>query len=91
MIFSEQPSELEKDDFLHFSSDMTYTSISEGEYGKGNWTLNVNEKKISLTSPGEEGALTFIINKLTTNKLILIIDDPTDEEAKKLKMIFESK
>jgi len=70
---------------------MTYTSISEGELAEGDWTLNVEEKKISLTNPEEEGALTFIINELTTDKLILLIDDPTDKDAKNLKIIFESK
>lgn len=90
LIFSENPSEKEKDDFLHFSSDMTYTSISEREFDEGEWTLDVEHNKIHLTAYDEEGVLTFLIDKITSNQLVLIIDDPTDVEAKNLKIIFES-
>jgi len=91
LIFSEEPSEKEKNDFLHFSSDMTYTSISEGVFEKGEWTLDKEQKKMHLNAMEKDGVLTFFIDKLSSNQLVLIIDDPTDKEAKNLKIIFKNK
>lgn len=89
-IFSEAPSDVEKNDFIHLKSDMTFDSVSEGELESGQWRLAVEKKRIYLSRKGEEGELVFIINELSSNQLVLIIDDPSDEGAKNLKIYFKS-
>ena len=86
--FSEDPADNERNDYIEFRNDGTFASISEGEFSKGNWTLNQDEKRISMTD-GTSGALVFIIEKLTRNKLVLIIDDPSDEDAQYLEIHFK--
>lgn len=88
--YSESPSEKEKKDYIQLSSNMTFTSISEGKYEKGNWKLNASKKRILLSSKNEKGYLTFIVDELTSNKLILVIDDPSDEDAQYLKIHFKN-
>ena len=88
--FTENPSEKEKNDYIHLSSNMTFSSISEGEYEKGSWKLNASKKRIFLSKKNEKGHLTFIVNELTKNKLVLVIDDPSDEDAQYLKIHFKN-
>jgi hypothetical protein len=90
LTFAENPSEKEKKDYIHLSSNKTFTSISEGKYEKGNWKLNANKKRILLSKKNEKGNLTFIVDELTNNKLVLIIDDFSDEDAQYLKIHFKN-
>ncbi|MFK7905112.1 MAG: hypothetical protein AB8B69_08305 [Chitinophagales bacterium] len=89
-IFSENPSEKEKNDYLHLKSDMTFDDVSEGEKDSGQWRLNIPEKRIYLSKNGEEGELVLIIDGLFENQLILIIEDPSDEDADNFKIHFKS-
>lgn len=88
-FFSEAPAANEKNDYIHLKSDLTFDSISEGEFESGNWRLDANKKRIYLSNKSEEGELVFIIDKLKSNKLVLIIDDPSDSDAQYLKIHFK--
>ncbi|MFT6335326.1 MAG: hypothetical protein ACI86M_001455 [Saprospiraceae bacterium] len=88
-FFSEDPAQNEKDDYINLKSDLTFESISEGEFGVGSWRLNGKKKRIYLSKENEEGEIVFIIDKLRTKKLILIIDDPSDSDAQYLKIHFK--
>ena len=46
-------------------------------------------KRIYLSNKNEEGELVFIINQLKENRLVLIIDDPSDSDAQYLKIHFK--
>lgn len=89
LIFSEDPSDKEKGDYIHLNKDMTFSSISEGVYDKGQWSINADQDKLILTSNNEEGQLLLIIDELSNSKLVLKLDDPTDADAKRLKIIFK--
>lgn len=88
-FFSEAPAENEKNDYIHLKSDLTFDSISEGEIEAGSWRLDAIKKRIHLSKNNEEGEIVFIIDKLKTKKLVLIIDDPSDSDAKHLKIHFK--
>ena len=86
--FTEEPSQKEKDDYIHLSSNMTFTSISEGVFEKGSWILKGN--RIILSNNNEKDSLTFIVEDLTKKELVLIIDDPSDPDAKYLNIRFKN-
>lgn len=86
--FTEEPSQKEKNDYIHLSSNMTFTSISEGVFEKGTWTLK--GKRIILSKNKEKESLTFIVEELTNKELVLIIDDPSDPDAKYLNIHFKN-
>lgn len=89
-FFEEAPEEKEKNDYIHLKSDMTFSSISEGAFEIGTWRLDVKKKRIYLSEKGAEGELVFIINNLSSQKLVLIIDDPADSDAQYLKIHFKN-
>lgn len=86
--FTEDPSQKEKNDYIHLSSNMNFTSISEGIFEKGTWTLKGN--RIILSKNNEKDSLTLIVKALTNNELTLIIDDPSDADTKYLNIHFKN-
>lgn len=89
LLFSEAPSEQEQDDYIHLKSDLTFESVSEGIKESGNWRLDAAKERIYLTQNGDSQALVFIVDNLSTKKLVLIIDDTSDADAKHLKIYFK--
>lgn len=89
-IFSEKPAENERDDFIHLKSDMTFDSVSEGIREDGKWRLNASRKRIYLSKEGKAEEFVFIVESLSSDELILIIDDPSDGDAKNLKIYFKN-
>lgn len=89
LIFSEDPAENERGDYIHLKLDMTFESVSEGVKEHGNWRLDVQKKRIYLSKIGDSEELVFIVKKLSKKDLVLIIDDPSDEDAKNLKIYFK--
>lgn len=85
--YTETPSKKERNDFIELKSDMTYSCISEGVFGGGIWKLDVKTKRISLMEGDEE--MRFFIDDLSDNQLTLILDDPSEKEAKNLKIVFK--
>ena len=81
--------EEEKKDYTIFKSDMTFKMLSEGKPYTGKWRLDANKKRIYLFRTGEEGEYAVIIDTLTTDQLIIIIDDPSDDFAKDLKIVYQ--
>ena len=90
LIFSEAPAEKERNDYLHLKANMTFSSISEGEMETGKWKLDTLRKRIFLAKAGESEEMVLIIDHLSSHQLVLIIDDPSDEEAKNLKIFFKN-
>lgn len=86
--FTEKPSQKEKNDYIHLSSNMNFTSISEGVFEKGTWALKGN--RTILSKNNEKESLTFIVEELTNNELVLTIDDPNDPDAKYLNIHFKN-
>lgn len=89
-IFSEAPAEKEKNDYLHFQSDRTFTSVTEGVFDAGQWRLDAPAKRIYLSQENEEGTLVLLISALSPHQLVLLIDDPLDSDAKHLKIYFKN-
>jgi len=81
------PETKEKNDYIHFHKDNTYSSISEGVFEKGNYKLV--KQTIVMTNNKEKGELKLIIKTLTENKLSVVIDDPNDSDAKYLTIHFK--
>ncbi len=90
LIFSELPTIEEQGDYLYLNSDMTFSSVSEGELETGKWRLDVPQKRLYLSQAETTGALVLIIHELSPNRLVISIDDPSDADAKKLKIHFKN-
>jgi len=90
LFYSEAPDQKEKGDYLHLQPDMTFKSITEGEYEEGNWKLDSAKKQIILTKKGVTGKLIFIVEELSQDKLVMTIHDPNDSEAQYLKIHFQA-
>ncbi len=82
-----KPEEVEKNDYMHFLENNIYTSVSEGKFEKGNYKLA--GKTIILTSETEKGELKLMIKALTNSTLSVVVDDPTDSDAKYLTIHFK--
>ncbi|MFT6358724.1 MAG: hypothetical protein ACJAYJ_002950 [Saprospiraceae bacterium] len=88
-FFSEAPAENERNDYIYLKSDLTFDSISEGEFEAGRWRLDAKKKRIYLSKENVAGEIAFIIDELEPEKLVLIIDDPSDSDAQYLKIHFK--
>ena len=82
------PEETEANDYIKFNADGTYISVSKGIYQKGKYTWE--KSAIKMTAPGEKGALKFLVKKITTKELVLVIDDPSDPDARYVSIHFKS-
>lgn len=89
-IFAEAPSEKEKKDYIFFKPDLTFNSVSEGLNESGNWRLDAKKRRIYLSQEGGEGELILIVDDLSSDRLVLIIDDPSDSEIKNLKIFYKN-
>lgn len=90
LFISEDPEEIEKNDYIFLRKDLSFESVSEGKYEKGKWRLDAKSKRIYLSQDGEEGELVLIISKLENDELVLIIDHPSDPDAEGLKIHFKN-
>ena len=66
-----------------------YSSVSQGVFEKGNYTLD--EQDIIMTNSTEKGKLKFVIKNLTETTLSVSIDDPEDSDAQYLTIHFKNK
>ncbi len=82
-----KPEKVEKNDYMYFLENNTYTSVSEGKFEKGKYKLT--GKTIILTNETEKGELKLIIKALTSSTLSVVVDDPTDSDAKYLTIHFK--
>ena len=57
-------------------------------FEKGTWRLKGN--RIILSKNNEKKPLTFIVKDITNKELTLIIDDPSDSDAKYLNIHFKN-
>ena len=90
LLFSIAPEVIEQDDFLHLNEDSTFKSISEGVYEEGVWRLNQTKKSLHLFGSLESGELVFLIEKLTQDELVLVLDKPEEYDAEHFKIHFKS-
>ena len=77
----------EKKDYVYFQKGGMYSSVSQGVFEKGNYTLD--EQDIIMTNSTEKGKLKFVIKNLTETTLSVSIDDPNDSDAKYLTIHFK--
>ena len=82
-----KPEKVEKNDYMYFLENNTYTSVSEGKFEKGKYKLT--GKTIILTNETEKGELKLIIKALTSSTLSVVVDDPADSDAKYLTIHFK--
>lgn len=83
------PETKEKKDYVHFKKGGVYSSITEGVFEEGNYTLD--KQTITMTNSKEGGELKLIIKSLTETTLSVSIDDPNDSDAKYLTIHFKNK
>lgn len=67
------PNKREKDDYLLFKEDMTYTSKSEGKEEKGTFILNTNGAYILMSDKNGDKIKAYIIS-ISDKSLILKYD-----------------
>lgn len=89
--FSYDPDDEERNDYIHLHADGSYSSISEGNYEEGRWSYTSAKKAIALSKRGEQGQLLLIIEKLSSERLVVHIEDPNDSDTKYLKIHFNSR
>jgi hypothetical protein len=77
----------EKKDYVYFQQGGVYSSVSQGVFEKGNYTLD--DQAIIMTNSTEKGKLKFVIKNLTETTLSVSIDDPNDSDAKYLTIHFK--
>jgi hypothetical protein len=77
----------EKKDYVYFQKGGVYSSVSQGVFEKGNYTLD--DQAIIMTNSTEKGKLKFVIKNLTETTLSVSIDDPNDSDAKYLTIHFK--
>jgi hypothetical protein len=83
------PETKEKKDYVHFQKGGIYSSVSEGVFEKGYYTLD--KQTIIMTNSKEGGQLKLVIKNLTATTLSVAIDDPNDSDAKYLTIHFKNK
>ena len=83
------PEANETNDYVHFDKGGSYSSISEGVFEEGNYTLDA--QTIIMTNSKEVGGLKLIIKNLTETTLSVSIDDPNDSDAQYLTIHFKNK
>jgi hypothetical protein len=83
------PDPNEKTDYIHFQKDGIYSSISEGIFEKGHYTLDKQTITMTNSKKGEE--LKLVVKKLTETTLSVSIDDPNDSDTKYLTIHFKNK
>jgi len=81
--------EEEKKDYVHFKKGGIYSSVSEGVFEEGKYTLV--KQTITMTNSKEGGKLKFIIKNLTETTLSVSINDPNDSDAQYLTIHFKNK
>ena len=81
------PDANEKKDYVYFQKGGIYSSVSQGVFEKGNYTLD--GQAIIMTNSTEKGKLKFVIKNLTETTLSVSIDDPNDSDAKYLTIHFK--
>jgi hypothetical protein len=77
----------EKKDYVYFQKGGVYSSVSQGVFEKGNYTLD--DQAIIMTNSTEKGKLKFVIKNLTETTLSVSIDDPNDSDAKYITIHFK--
>lgn len=87
--FTEKPSTKEQNDFLFLHLNKTFSSISEGRFDKGNWELDDENQCLKISNANNE-MLTLSIEVLESQKLVVFILGPDDQEAKYLKIHFKN-
>ena len=88
-IFGEQipPEKAEAGDFIEFHADRTFTSLSEGQPENGKY--RVGDNSVFLMEEVGQGQLKLNIRSLGQKQLVVVIDDPSDPDAKYLSIHFK--
>ncbi len=81
-----KPDKEEEHDYIWLKKDMTYQSLDKGKPSNGKWSLNVEKKTFTLFNEKGEG-IDFKVEKLTSNKLIVVMDI---EEMENLSIHFKA-
>jgi uncharacterized protein YlbG (UPF0298 family) len=68
-----EPETKEKNDYIYFSSDMTYISVDEGKKTTGKWSFNAKEKYILMYNEKEE-KIKLEVEELNADKFVFEID-----------------
>jgi hypothetical protein len=81
--FIVSPEEIERNDYLHFKKEGTFTSIDGGKMESGTWKWDSDKKTLLLYDQISTAPLTFQVISITTTELQLLFKD--DENAIQLK------
>lgn len=65
--------EKEKNDYMIFNSDMTFTSVDEGIECSGKWSFDPKEKSI-LMKDSEKEEIKLLVKKINDDELIFKVD-----------------
>ena len=88
-VFGERatPEANEKNDFIQFKKDGTFSGISEGKKDSGKYSLS--NSSIVLSKNGGKGKLKMNVKKLSKSSLVVVLDLPEDPDAKYLDIHFK--
>ena len=72
------PEDNEKDDYLNFNKNGTFSSVDEGVIENGTWKWNSNNKTLYLFNNESNEPLILKVIKLTEANLIVLLEDNED-------------
>ena len=67
------PEDKERNDFIDFKIDNTFTNIDEGVVGKGTWRWDVENEMIYLNDGYSKKELPMKLIKISDNQLIILL------------------
>jgi hypothetical protein len=74
------PHKNEKDDFIHFKENRTFTSKSAGKKEKGNYLLNTNGASVLMTTSNGDTTKAYILS-ISQESVVLKYDVPEINEV----------
>ena len=81
------PEEKEKNDYINFKTDNTFTTIDEGIFSEGIWKWDKNNKTIYLNNSSSKESLPMKLIKLSRNQLTVLLKG----KKHSIKVIFETR
>ncbi len=77
------PEDNEKNDYLNFFKDGSFSSMDEGKLGVGSWEWLPKSKSLVLKNDKTKESIQMQVVELTRDKMIVLLED--DEDSIKVK------
>jgi hypothetical protein len=85
--FTFSPEEEEKNDYISFNSNGTYSSLDKGKQENGTWRVNNHSTELILYKNKSNVVINIKVISITKSELILLVEEGNE----KIKMKFDTK